>query len=47
MALLEIKGLSTVFHTELGLARAVDNISLSVEPGKVLGVVGESGCGKS
>ncbi|NWF65742.1 MAG: ABC transporter ATP-binding protein [Chloroflexi bacterium] len=47
MGLLEIKGLSTVFHTELGLARAVDNISLSVEPGKVLGVVGESGCGKS
>lgn len=47
MALLEINELSTVFHTEQGLARAVDNVSLSVEPGKVLGVVGESGCGKS
>lgn len=47
MALLDIQQLSTVFHTEMGLARAVYKIDLSIETGKVLGVVGESGCGKS
>lgn len=47
MALLDIQQLSTVFHTEMGLARAVYKIDLSIEAGKVLGVVGESGCGKS
>ena len=47
MALLEIKQLKTVFHTDQGLARAVDGVNLSIEKGQVLGVVGESGCGKS
>jgi peptide/nickel transport system ATP-binding protein/oligopeptide transport system ATP-binding protein len=47
MPLLEIQHLSTVFPTEVGLARAVDDVSLSVDKGKVLGIVGESGCGKS
>jgi oligopeptide/dipeptide ABC transporter ATP-binding protein len=47
MALLEIQHLSTVFPTDSGLARAVDDVSLSIEKGKVLGIVGESGCGKS
>lgn len=47
MALLDIQQLSTVFHTEMGLARAVYKIDLSIDAGKVLGVVGESGCGKS
>ena len=47
MPLLEIQHLSTVFPTEIGLARAVDDVSLSVDKGKVLGIVGESGCGKS
>jgi oligopeptide/dipeptide ABC transporter ATP-binding protein len=47
MALLDIQGLSTVFDTEAGTARAVDNLSLSLKKGSVLGVVGESGCGKS
>jgi ABC-type dipeptide/oligopeptide/nickel transport system ATPase component len=47
MPLLEIQHLSTVFPTDAGLARAVDDVSLSVDKGKVLGIVGESGCGKS
>lgn len=47
MSLLEIKQLKTVFHTDQGLARAVDGVNLSIEKGQVLGVVGESGCGKS
>lgn len=47
MALLEIKNLHTVFDTDSGIVRAVDGVSLSIEPGETLGVVGESGCGKS
>jgi oligopeptide/dipeptide ABC transporter ATP-binding protein len=47
MALLEVNDLRTYFHTEDGIARAVDGVSLSVDRGEVLGVVGESGCGKS
>jgi peptide/nickel transport system ATP-binding protein len=45
--LLEIKGLKTHFHTEEGVIRAVDGIDLRVDRGETLGVVGESGCGKS
>ena len=45
--LLDIKGLKTYFHTEDGVARAVDDVSLSVRRGETLGIVGESGCGKS
>ena len=45
--LLEIKDLATGFHTERGLVRAVDGISFELEKGKTLGVVGESGCGKT
>ncbi len=47
MALLDIQGLCTVFDTEAGVAKAVDNLSLSLKKGSVLGIVGESGCGKS
>ncbi len=47
MALLELKNLRTVFDTDQGLIRAVDGVSFSIEAGKTLGVVGESGCGKS
>lgn len=47
MSLLEIQNLTTVFPTEEGVATAVDDLSLSVEAGSVLGIVGESGCGKS
>ncbi|MFP4624644.1 MAG: ABC transporter ATP-binding protein [Gemmatimonadota bacterium] len=47
MALLEVQDLRTYFHTEDGIARAVDGVSFQVDRGEVLGVVGESGCGKS
>jgi peptide/nickel transport system ATP-binding protein len=45
--LLEIAGLSTSFTTRSGVIRAVDNVSLSLRAGRVLGLVGESGCGKT
>lgn len=45
--LLEIDNLKTHFNTERGKVTAVDGISLHVKEGEVLGIVGESGCGKS
>ncbi|WP_419897880.1 ABC transporter ATP-binding protein [Roseomonas sp. USHLN139] len=45
--LLRIEGLRTVFKTSSGLVRAVDGVDLSVPRGRTLGIVGESGCGKS
>ena len=45
--LLEIKDLVASFQTDSGLVRAVDGVSFSVERGKTVGVVGESGCGKT
>ena len=45
--LLEIENLHTFFYTDNGVARAVDGVSLSVGVGETVGVVGESGCGKS
>jgi oligopeptide/dipeptide ABC transporter ATP-binding protein len=45
--ILEIKGLKTYFYTESGIVRAVDGVDLNVKRGEVLGLVGESGCGKS
>src|SRR5689334_17960941 len=45
--LLEVKGLKTYFFTEDGIVRAVDGVNFEVYPGEVLGLVGESGCGKS
>ncbi len=47
MPLLEVTDLRTYFHTEDGVAKAVDGVSFHVDRGEVLGVVGESGCGKS
>jgi len=47
MALLRIQNLQTFFRTPQGTARAVDGISLQVDEGEVVGIVGESGCGKS
>ena len=45
--LLEVKDLKTYFRTEEGVVKAVDGISFSIGRGKTLGIVGESGCGKS
>ncbi len=45
--LLQIKGLKTHFATDEGMVHAVDGIDLHIENGETLGVVGESGCGKS
>jgi len=45
--LLKVKGLRTVFHTEEGIVKAVDGVDFAVRHGEVLGIVGESGCGKS
>ena len=45
--LLDIRGLKTHFHTDDGWLHAVDGVDLTVDSGETLGVVGESGCGKS
>ena len=45
--LLEVKDLTTNFHTEEGVVHAVEGVSYSLDEGETLGVVGESGCGKS
>jgi oligopeptide transport system ATP-binding protein len=47
MALIEVDDLRTFFKTRAGEVHAVDGVSFSVERGKTLGIVGESGCGKS
>ncbi len=47
MALLEVKNLKTHFFTRAGVVKSVDGISFSIEEGRILGIVGESGAGKS
>lgn len=47
MTLLTIKGLVTEFHLKSGTVRAVDKLDLSIGKGEMVGIVGESGCGKS
>ena len=47
MALLEVNHLALYYHTQKGEVRAVDGVSFRVDQGESLGVVGESGCGKS
>src|SRR5512147_3049283 len=45
--LLEIRHLKTYFDVRGGVLKAVDDVSFVIEPGETLGLVGESGCGKS
>ena len=45
--LIEVKGLKTYFYTEEGIVRSVDGVDFSIDREKTLGIVGESGCGKS
>ena len=45
--LLDIQGLTTSFHMEAGVAKAVQDVSFYIDAGETLGLVGESGCGKS
>lgn len=45
--ILEVKNLTTSFKTQRGLLKAIDGVSFSIHRGEILGVVGESGCGKS
>jgi oligopeptide/dipeptide ABC transporter ATP-binding protein len=45
--LLEVSALHTIFNTDDGIVRAVDGVDFHIQKGEILGIVGESGCGKS
>jgi oligopeptide/dipeptide ABC transporter ATP-binding protein len=45
--ILDVQDLKTYFHTEYGLVKAADGVSFNVNQGEIIGLVGESGCGKS
>ena len=47
MSLLEVRNLKTNFYTESGIVRAVNDVSFSIDSDQTVGIVGESGCGKS
>jgi len=47
MVLLDVQNIKTYFHTEYGLVKAADGVSFQVNRGEIIGLVGESGCGKS
>lgn len=47
MPMLEVENLRTYFYTDAGISRAVDGISFNINSGESVGIVGESGCGKS
>jgi oligopeptide/dipeptide ABC transporter ATP-binding protein len=47
ISLLEVENLKTYFKTEYGLVKAVDGVSFHIDQGEIVGLVGESGCGKS
>jgi peptide/nickel transport system ATP-binding protein len=47
LALLSIRNLTTIFHTEEGVITACDQVSLDIPAGKTVGLIGETGCGKS
>ncbi len=47
MTLLEIKNLKTYFFTENGISKAVDGVNITINSGEIVGLVGESGCGKT
>jgi len=47
MSLLEVKNLKTYFHIKAGVVKAVDGVSFTLDEGKAIGLVGESGCGKT
>ncbi|MEJ2340321.1 MAG: ABC transporter ATP-binding protein, partial [Gemmatimonadales bacterium] len=46
-SLLEIQGLEVTYHTQEGQLKALHDVSFEVHPGEIVGIVGESGCGKS
>jgi oligopeptide/dipeptide ABC transporter ATP-binding protein len=46
-SILEVENLKTYFHTEYGLVKAADGVSFHIDQGEIIGLVGESGCGKS
>src|SRR5258708_21671393 len=45
--ILEVRGLKLAIRTDEGIARILDHIDFALQPGHILGIVGESGCGKS
>jgi oligopeptide/dipeptide ABC transporter ATP-binding protein len=47
MSLIDVEGLSIEYRTDVGPLRAVDEIDFTIEPGETIGIVGESGCGKT